>query len=75
MIPDSTLYATMNISFGQNCLDKKKPIWVYSSSPLKRGRNNKWSLLRRTSPIAEMYKLLKFISQLYHKFNLSEMTK
>ena len=30
----------MNISIGQNWLNKKrKPSWVYSSSPLKRGRN------------------------------------
>ena len=37
-----TRLSTINISIGENWLDKrKKPIWVYSSSPLKRGRNNK----------------------------------
>ena len=30
----------MNLSIGQNCLNKKKPIWVYSSSTHKRDRNN-----------------------------------
>ena len=31
----------MNISVGQKSRNKKKPIWVYSSSPHKWGRNNK----------------------------------
>ena len=30
----------MKISIGQNCANKKKAISVYSSYPLKRGRNN-----------------------------------
>ena len=33
---DTTHNSTIIISIGQNCL--KKPIWVYSSSPLKLGR-------------------------------------
>ena len=28
----------MSVSIGENCLNKK-PVWIYSSSPLKRGRN------------------------------------
>ena len=32
--------STMNISIGESCLNKKKPIWVYSSSPLKRSYSN-----------------------------------
>ena len=34
--------STMNISIGQNWLNKKKPSWVYSSSPLKRTINLCW---------------------------------
>ena len=34
-------FSTMNISIGQNWLNKKKTIWVYSSSPHKWDRNNK----------------------------------
>ena len=37
----------MNISVGQNCLNKKT-IWVYSSSPHKWGRNNCSSALLNT---------------------------
>ena len=39
MVPVSTLYDEY-IYRPKLTEQKKKPIWVYSSSPLKRGRNN-----------------------------------
>ena len=38
MIPVSTLYD--EYIDRQELSEQKKPIWVYSSSPLKMGRNN-----------------------------------
>ena len=39
MIPVSTLYD--EYIDRRKLTEQKKPIWVYSSSPLKRGRNKK----------------------------------
>ena len=39
----------MNISIGQNCLNKK-PIWVYSSSPPQEG-SEQWNTKNKTSKI------------------------
>ena len=51
MMPVSTLYDELS--------EQKKPVWAYSSFPLKRGRNKK--KIKRTKQFAEEYSQISSI--------------